>query len=135
MILEMTRYMDMPAPAKKESVPHNPKKCIGRLENFPTNVMESMSRKPLINLLHPNFDFPYLRGRCSTTFSPIFLKPAHFASTGIYRCISPYTSMPFTVRLLYAFNPQLKSCRRIPETALVMALKNFEGIFFVSVLS
>src|SRR5689334_5727307 len=121
----------MKLPIKKNKVPHSPKKCMGRFENFPTNVMDMRSRNPLTNRSQPNLETPYLRGRCSTTFSPIFLKPAHFASTGMYRCISPYTSMLFTTFLLYDLRPQLKSCNCIPDIPRVTALKNLEGIFLV----
>src|ERR1700748_3037634 len=112
-------------PNKKNNVPYKPKKCIGLLLKRPTNVSVERSRKPLINLSQPNFVTPYFLGRCSTTFSPIFLKPAHFASTGILRCISPYTSILFTTFLLYAFKPQLKSCSFICEILLAAALKIF----------
>ena len=73
----------MPKPARKKRVPHSPKKCMGRLANFPTNEIDTRSRKPLTNRLNPNFDWPYFLCWCVTTFSPIFLKPAHFASTGM----------------------------------------------------
>src|SRR5690348_18500366 len=103
----MIRYRLLHKPKTKNNVPYKPKKCIGLLLKRPTKVSIDKSRKPLINLSHPNFVTPYFLGRCSTTFSPIFLKPAHFASTGILRCISPYTSMLFTTFFLYAFKPQL----------------------------
>ena len=32
---------------------------------------------------HPNLVIPYFLARCSTIFSPIFLKPAHFARIGM----------------------------------------------------
>ena len=55
---------------------------------------------------------------------------AVFAICGIYRCISPYTSILFTSSFLYAFNPQLKSCNSIPVICAVVQLKNLEGIVF-----
>src|SRR5690606_3016512 len=122
-------------PKKNDKVPHKPKKCMGRLPNLPTNMMDARSRNPFTKRSHPNLVTPYLRARCSTTFSPIFLKPDHLASMGIYRCISPYISMLFTTFFLYAFKPQLKSCSFIPELFLAAALNNFDGRFFVNVLS
>src|SRR5579871_2313741 len=117
-------------PSKKKKAPHVPNKCIGLLPYLPTNKIEARSNPPVINLPVPNFDLPYLRALCATTFSPIFLKPDHFASKGIYLCISPYTSMLFTTFNLYAFNPQLKSCNFILDTFEVNQLKNFEGRVF-----
>src|SRR5215470_9362813 len=114
-------------PSRKANAPQVPKKCIGRLPYFPTNRIEARSNPPVTSRPIPNFDRPYFLGRCSTTFSPIFLNPAHFASNGMYRCISPYTSILFTTFTLYAFSPQLKSCNFIFETRAVNQLKNLEG--------
>src|SRR5690349_12439437 len=111
-----------------DTVPQLPKKCIGRFPNLPTNKIEARSRKPFMNLSIPNFEVPYFLARCSTTFSPIRLNPDHFAITGMYRCISPYTSIFFTTFSLYAFSPQLKSCNLMPVVFVVTQLKNLEGI-------
>ncbi len=49
------------------------------------------------NLSRPYFVTPYFLELCFTTFSPIFWKPASFASMGMYLCISPniqYFSLP-----------------------------------------
>src|SRR5438105_14265934 len=131
----MIRYKVMINPNRKTSVPHKPKKCMGFLVNLLTKIMDIRSRNPFTNRSQPNLVMPYFLGLCSTTFSPIFLNPAHFAITGMYRCISPYTSILFTTFSLYAFNPQLKSCNLIFDTLLVTQLKNREGIVFVMVLS
>src|SRR3546814_7299752 len=58
-------------PKKKASTPKVPKKCIGRLENFPTKKMDSKSRKPLTKRLRPNLVVTYLRTRWATTCSPM----------------------------------------------------------------
>src|SRR6195952_3795682 len=108
---------------------------MGFFPNLPMNMIEARSRKPFTKRVQPNFVTPYFLGRCSTTFSPIFLKPAHFASMGTYRCISPYTSMLFTTFLLYDFKPQLKSCNFILLMLLAAALNNLLGIFLVNALS
>src|SRR5690554_6526576 len=112
-----------------------PKKCIGFLPNLFRNQRVTRSRYPLKNLLDPNLLFPCLRAWCCTTFSPILVNPAFFANTGIYLCISLYTSMLLARGFEYAFSPQLKSCNFIPETILAVALNNLDGIFFVSLLS
>ena len=95
----------------KSKVPIAPKKCIGFFPNFPINTTESKSKGPFKNLFSPNFVVPNFLALCSTTFSPILEKPANFANGGIYLCISPYSSILLTTSYLYAFKPQLKSCR------------------------
>src|SRR5690554_1893886 len=54
---------------------------------------------------------------------------------GMYRCISPYTSMEWTTLLRYALSPQLKSWRGIREIFRAAQLNNFEGRFLVHLLS
>src|SRR5699024_4413110 len=83
----------------------------------------------------PNLLLPCLRAWCCTTFSPILVNPAFFANTGMYLCISLYTSILFVNDLEYAFKPQLKSCSFIPETILAVALNSLDGIFLVILLS
>jgi hypothetical protein len=71
-------------PKRNIMVPHTPKKCMGFLPNLETKKIVNKSRNPLINLeIPPNLVEPYFLARCCTTFSPIFLNPAHFAITGI----------------------------------------------------
>src|SRR5437870_2621065 len=125
----------MMRPRRKDIVPQRPKKCMGFFPNFPTNMMEPRSRKPLTKRSQPNLVTPYFRARCSTTFSPILLITAHITRIVMYLYISPYISMLFTTFLLYDFKPQLKSWSLIFELLLAAALNNLEGIFFVNVLS
>src|SRR5450432_4126128 len=108
-------------------MPQVPKRCMGLLPYLPTNMIDARSSPPVIRRPTPNFETPYFLAWWSTTFSPIFLKPAHLAINGIYRCISPYTSIFFTTFFRYAFKPQLKSCNLIFDTLEVTQLKNREG--------
>ena len=73
----------MSVPMKNESVPKLPKKCMGRLLNLCTKVIDSKSKKPNMKRSSPNLVLPYLRARCWTIFSPILPKPFHLATTGI----------------------------------------------------
>ncbi len=81
-------------------VPKNPKRCIGRLPNFDKNQMVIRSKKPLIKRFIPNLVTPYFRAWCATTFSSILVNPAFLANTGMYRCISPCTSIFFITSFL-----------------------------------
>jgi hypothetical protein len=56
-----------------------------------------------------------------------FPKPAFFAKTGMYRCISPETSMFLTT--IFLCLPQLKSLSSTPDVFLAAQLNNFEGRF------
>ena len=66
-------------PNKNIRLPYKPKRCMGFFPNFDKNQSVIKSRYPFTKRSNPNFVSPNSRLRCSTTFSPIFLKPAFFA--------------------------------------------------------
>src|SRR5690554_1332292 len=70
-------------PDKKDTEPKDPKKCMGFFLYLFTNETEIRSRNPLKKRSMPNLVYPYFLGLCSTTFSPILLKPFHLAISGI----------------------------------------------------
>ena len=69
----------MTKPTMKFINPIEPKKCIGRLLKREINITDIKSSGPRIKRSIPNFDTPYLRSWWSTTFSPMFLNPAHLS--------------------------------------------------------
>src|SRR5690606_18846279 len=97
-----------------------------------TNQTVIRSKKPLMNRSAPNLVDPYFRAWWWTTFSEILVKPAFLANTGMYRCISPDTSMVLTTSPSKALSPQLKSCNLTPEVVLAAQLKSLEGMFLVN---
>src|SRR6056297_3835151 len=104
---------------------------MGLRPNLDTNQIVIKSKKPLMKRSAPNFVEPYFLAWCCTTFSVMSKKPAFLAKTGIYRCISPETSMVFTTLWLKALSPQLKSCNFTPEVFRAAQLNNLEGMFLV----
>ena len=83
MSLEIPIYPADKKPIINIMVPRAPNKCMGRLPKRDKNQMVIKSKNPFINLSIPNFVSPYFRAWCCTIFSPILLKPAFFANTGI----------------------------------------------------
>ena len=127
--LSTPKYKANKIPMVSIKAPKAPKRCIGRFPNLEKNQSVSKSKKPWVKRSAPNFVLPYLRGWCCTIFSPIFVNPALLANTGMYRCISPVTSMFFTTSFLYALSPQLKSFNWTPEVFLAAQLNILDGKF------
>ena len=87
------------------------------------------SKNPLTNRLGPNLVFPNFRELCSTTCSPMALYPACLANSGMYRCIYHGLESNFSTSFLYAFRPQLKSCKGTEKG--VQSIVEPRGIVFV----
>jgi hypothetical protein len=78
------------------SDPMAPNKCIGLL-NRERNQMVNL--ESIDETFHPKFGFPIFSSLVLHHFFSDFSKTAFFAKTGMYRCISPETSMFFTIFL------------------------------------
>ena len=61
----------VPPPKRNINVPRLPKKYMGERPKCDMKSTVMRSRYPLTMRSMPNFEWPYLRAWCSTTFSPM----------------------------------------------------------------